>query len=159
MQNGHSQGYIANDKIWFLDEGNRLITGVKTIYAHDASEGYDLSYKGNINLANSELINLDYSKNQQRVCLIAMIEDFYKGYAEYSSIICIHSFDYLSRLKTMEIPHFPISKTSNEYNYVKAFARYCYFNRNGNKIVTLLNTNQNPHNASEGKWGIYVTKY
>ncbi len=152
-----SERYLAEGKIWFLDDGKRMVTDTKTIYDYDYEKEFYLSYKGHLNIEKSDILSLDYSVSQQKVCLIDEVNILFLNSWQSKSVIGIHDYNYLSRIKILDLPHFATSKKYNEYDYVQAYAQYCFFNSSGNKIVSILNSNYNK--PSEGRWGIYVTKY
>ncbi len=152
-----NKNYRTNGEIWLLDEGRRIISDDAIIYGYDYENELYMSYKGSIKLERGEVLNLDYSVAQKKICILENIDIKIPIDYRQKSRISIHDYDYLSRIKTLDLPHFPIKKDSDSYDYLRTYAKFCFFNRSGNKIVTILNTDL--YSPLEGIWGIYTTEY
>ncbi len=147
-----NQGYDwEGSGVIITSDKNTIVTNSGQIYKLSDKEAEDMTYIGKIYFED-DLEWLTYSSETNK---FAGLENNYYLTMErnVSDIMTIHDATSYSKLESISLPYFGYLNAQQEYQLSRSASKYCFFNKYGTKIITLMHTTS----IFPGKkiWGVY----
>ncbi len=139
----HKNTHDMRGKIRLITEDkNIILTSSGELFKTSANKDEDMIYIAKLDLDNYSSVFEAYSSEINK---FAVIE--YDGSIpseEYSGDkVTLFDANSYAREKSIQLPYFGYLDERQKYQLSRSEARYCFFNRDGSKIITLMHSNEN----------------